>query len=215
MVCNPGLHRGRNTERSMYATEVEKSHIEIHGGAQMVQRLAEPKTQARKASKMRPHAQVGPFDMGSADSFQLRVSADWYWDRRNNLCGVVPLRAFGISLPVEFEQLREVNVRSEVLFDCGPVDVESVCRDLESASHALAEVTDKSNAIGCVSLSDKVRQNHFSFGINCHPYVSVAPLFRHVAVKVSLFGVNEGPKFVSLHKSRTDISHFVLEEIAG
>lgn len=51
----------------MNAAEVEKGHIEIHGGSQMFERLAESQTQSSKAAKVRPYAQVGAFDVACAD----------------------------------------------------------------------------------------------------------------------------------------------------
>ena len=57
----------------MHAAEVEKSHVEVNGGGQMFHRLAEPQAQARKATKMRPHAQIGALGIriptGAAHTF--------------------------------------------------------------------------------------------------------------------------------------------------
>jgi len=199
----------------MYTAEVEKSHVEIHGGAQMFQRLAKAKAQARKAAKVRPHAQVGAFDVASADSFKLRMSADAYWDGRCYFRGVVPLRAFAISRSVEFEQLGEVNVRSEVFFDGRNVAAKSVRRDLESPSDPLAQILDEIVRAGTFALCNQIRQNHFCFAVDCHPDVLVAPFFRNVAVQMGFFGVNEGPEFIGLNEVRTDVPNFLGEKTSG
>ena len=128
----------------------------MDSGIQMFERLTESEAQSCKSAKMRPHAQIGPLDMGSADVFQLRVSGDWYWDRRGYFGGVVPLGALGTGLPVKFEQLCEVNACSEVFFDCIPVDAKAIRRDLESANNALAQVADKFEAIGSIPLAEIV-----------------------------------------------------------
>lgn len=199
----------------MHAAEVEKSHIEIHGGAQMFERLTKAKAQPRESAQVRPHTQIGPLDMGRADAFQLRIPADWYWDSRNNFGGVVPLRAFGVGLPVEFEQLREVNIRSEVFLDRVPVDAQTIGRKLESASDALAQVADKLSTVGRVPLPHKVGEDHLAFTINRHPNISVSPLGGNVAMQVGFFRVNEGPKLIGLHKSRANVPHASIEKISG
>jgi hypothetical protein len=48
VIGDSSLHCRRNAERFMHAAEVETGHIEIHGGAQMFERLAESKTQPVK-----------------------------------------------------------------------------------------------------------------------------------------------------------------------
>ena len=57
MIGNTRLHSRRNAERLMYAAEVEKGHVEIDGGFQMFQGLAEAETQPREAAQMRADAQ--------------------------------------------------------------------------------------------------------------------------------------------------------------
>ena len=68
----------------MYTNEVKERHVEGDSGLEMVKVLAESQAQSSEAAKVCPHAQVGTFDVRCADSFQLRVSADDYWDRRCN-----------------------------------------------------------------------------------------------------------------------------------
>lgn len=196
----------------MHAAEVEKGHVQVNGGGQMFERLAESEAQPCKAAQMRPNAKIGPLDMRCADVFQLGVSADWDWDRRHNFGGVVPFRAFGVSLPVELEQLGKVNVRPEVFFDGIPVDIQSVRRDLESASNALTQVTDKSDTVARIALSDAVGKDHLRFGVNRHPNILIAPLFRGVAPEMSFFGVNVSPKLIGLHKAGANIPHARVEE---
>jgi hypothetical protein len=199
----------------VHTAEIEKRHVQVNGSGQMFQRLAESKAKAREAAEVRPHAEVGPLDMGSADSFQLGVSADWYWHRCDNFGGVVPLRPFGVGFPVDFQQLSEVNVRAEILFDCVPVDAEPIGGHLESASNALAQIAHKFDTVGSIAFPDVVGQNHFRFGVNRHPNVLVAPLLRHVTVKVSFLSVDKGPEFIGLHESRANIPHLRIEKIAG
>lgn len=67
----------------MYTAEVEKGHAEVNGGGQVFKRLAESQAQARKPTQMRPHAQVGAFNVRSTDSRFIRVAAD---DYRNGCC---------------------------------------------------------------------------------------------------------------------------------
>lgn len=69
----------------MYAAEIEKGHIEVHGGDQMFVRLAETEAQARKATQLRSDAEIGAFDLRCAYPFNLGVSADW--DRHDGLYG--------------------------------------------------------------------------------------------------------------------------------
>src|SRR5258705_5358687 len=78
VVRESSLHRRRHAESLMYAAEVKKSHVEVNGGGQMFQRFAESQAQARKAAQVRSHAQVGAFDVRSADVCFIRVSGDNY-----------------------------------------------------------------------------------------------------------------------------------------
>jgi hypothetical protein len=199
----------------MYTTEVEKGHVQVNSGGQMFERLTESETQPRKTPQMRPHAQVRPLDVARADSFDLRVSADAYWDGRRHFRGVVPLRAFTVSRSVELEQLGEVDVRSEVFLDGRDVAAKPIRRDLESSRDALAQILDELIGADTFALCDQIRQDHFCFAVNCHPDVLVAPLFRTVAVQMGFLGVNEGPEFVRLHEARKNIPHAGIEKASG
>src|ERR1700758_4411994 len=84
VIGNSSLHRGRDAERLMYANEVEKRHVEIHSGPEMVQSLAETQAQARKAPQMSPHAQVGAFNVRGAYTSFVGIAADDDWDRCRN-----------------------------------------------------------------------------------------------------------------------------------
>jgi hypothetical protein len=66
VVSKPRLHCGSNAECLMYANEVEKSHVERDGCLEMVKALAETQTQPGKAPQVRPHAQVGTFNVQRA-----------------------------------------------------------------------------------------------------------------------------------------------------
>jgi len=184
----------------MYAAEIEKSHVEIHGGAQVFECLAESKTETCKSAQVRSHAEVRSFDMASANVLELRGSADWDRDNRFYVRGIVPLRPFRIGLPVEFQQLGEIDIRTESFLDGGNVPAQTVRRDLKPPDYALAQVADEFVRARRNALADVVGQDHFRFGINRHPHVAVAPLFRRVAVQVSFFRVNESPKLVGLHE---------------
>jgi hypothetical protein len=199
----------------MHAAEVEKGHVQMNRGGQMFERLAETETQSRKAAKVCPHAQIGAFDMASADSFGLRVSADADWDGRSYFRGVVPLRAFTVRRSVELEQLREVNVGSKRFFDGGNVTAESVCRDLESADNALAQILDEVVRAGTFTLCDQIGQDHFCFAVDCHPNVLVSPFLRSVAIEMGLFGMHERPQFVGLNEARADIPHASIEKASA
>lgn len=196
----------------MHAAEVEKGHVQMNRSLQMFERFAEAKAQARKAAQMRSDAEIGPLHMRCADVFELGIAADWDWDRRDNLGGVVPLRPFGVRLPVELQELGEVNIGSEVFFDGSAVDVQPICRDLKAADNALTEVADERQAINRIALSDKIGQDELRFGVNGHPDVLIAPFGGNVAVKMAFFGVYKGPEFVRLHESRSNASNFRVKQ---
>ena len=63
VVCDSRLHGGRHPERLMHPAEIEKGHVEVNGGFQMFECLAESQAQPRKAPKMCPHAQIRPLDV--------------------------------------------------------------------------------------------------------------------------------------------------------
>lgn len=199
----------------MNTAEVEKSHVEIHGGCQMLQRLAESKTQPSEAAKVCSHAQVGAFDMACADMRQLRNSADW--DGHNGFYGdgVVPLRASDVRPAVNLDELREVNVRAVGLLNRGDVPAEAVRSDLKPPYCAFAQVADKIAGRRCGTLPDKIGQHHFRLGINRHPNIVVAPFFRAFAEQVGLFGMNERPKLVGLDVARMNVAHAGIEKVAA
>jgi hypothetical protein len=198
----------------MHATQIEKRHVKIYSGGQMFQRFAKSKTEPSEAAEVRSHAQVGAFDVASGYSFELRVSADWNWDGGDNLRGVVPLGAFGISFPIDFEQLCEINVRSEVFLNRRPVGVQAIGCYLESSRDALAQIAHEVKAISGLALANKVGQNHFCFAVYCHPDVAIAPLFGYLAMQMAFFGMHESPKLVGLHEIRVNISDALIEKIA-
>jgi len=187
----------------------------MNGGAQMFKRLAESKAQPGKAAQMCPHAQVGAFDVAGTDVFKFRVSANWYRDNGLYVGGVVPLRPFRVGFPIEFEQLREVNVRAKAFLDGGNVPAQTVRRNLETSDNALTQVADEVVRACRNALPDEVGQNHFRFGINRHPNVLIAPFARNVAVEMPFLRVYEGPKFIGLDESRSDISHAGVKQGAA
>jgi hypothetical protein len=71
-------------ERLMHAAKVEKGHIEMHGGFEMAQALAESQAQPRKAPQLCPHAEIGSLDMASGDSSRMRVPGDGCRYRRSD-----------------------------------------------------------------------------------------------------------------------------------
>lgn len=68
----------------MNAAQIEKGHIEMHGGFEMGQALAKTEAQARKASQMRSHGQIRSFDVASRNTCGMRVACDGSRDRAND-----------------------------------------------------------------------------------------------------------------------------------
>jgi hypothetical protein len=199
----------------MYANEIEKGHVEGYGGFQMIETLAESKAQARETAQMRPNAQIGAFDVRSADSCFVRVSADYYGDRRRDFRWFIPVRGVSALRSVELDELREVNVRSKVFFDGGNVTAESVSRKLETARNPLAQIADEVIGARSLALGDEIGQNHFRVAINRHPNVSVSPLHRRTRTQVPFLGVNERPEFIGLHKTRTNTTNAGIKKSAA
>jgi hypothetical protein len=146
---------------------------------------------------------------------RIGVAANWDGNYRSYLRWFVPVRSCIVRRSVDFKQLGEVNVCPEILFNGGNVGAESVSRNLESSSHALAEVADKVVGASRVALSGQVRQNEFRFAINRHPDIGVSPFLWVIGRKMFFFRVNKTPEFISLNKARTNISHAFVEQFAG
>jgi hypothetical protein len=199
----------------MYATEVEEGHIEIHGGFEMVNCFAESETQARKAAKMCPHAQVGAFDVRRADAGFVRFAAHNDWNGCRDFRRLIPIWPFTVTASVQLDQLSEINVRSKIFFDGGNVTAEAIRRKLESARDALAQVSDEVISGHRFTLGNEVGQNHFCFGVNRHPDVLVSPLHRRAGKQVAFFGVNEGPEFIGLDKARMNAAHASVKQISA
>lgn len=197
----------------MHAAEIEKGHIEIHGGDQMLQRLAESQAQPRKASKMRAYAQIRPFNMTRGDSRGMWVADDRSRDRRCNTRWRIPVWPLTFRASVQLNELGEVHACPEAIFDGRNVGLESVCSDLEVPVNALAQIVNEFVCALAIALAGEVRQNQFGFAVNRHPNVGIAPLGRIAGEQVFFFGVNESPEFISLDEARTNIPHFGVEQI--
>lgn len=173
VIGKPGLHSRRSPEPLMYANEIEKGHVEGHGGFQMIETLAESKAQARETAQMRPNAQIGAFDVRGADSRFVRVSADYDGNRRRDFRWFVPVGGISALRSVELDELGEVNVRSKVFFDGRNITAESVRRKLETTCNPLAQIADEVIGARSLVLGDEIGQNHFRLAINRHPKVSL------------------------------------------
>jgi hypothetical protein len=137
VVCDSRLHGRRDAQSLMNAAEVEEGHIEIHGGFKMVNCFAESETQARKAPQMRPHAQIGAFDVRRANARFFRVSTDNDWNGCRDFRRLIPVWPFAITATVQLDQLSEVNVRPKILFDGGNVTAESIGCKLKASGNSL------------------------------------------------------------------------------
>lgn len=197
----------------MNAAEVEKSHVEIHGGTQVFERFAESEARSREAAKMRANAQVSAFNVARADMREIRMTADW--DRNGGFYAdsVVPLRASDVGLSINLDELREVHVRSERFLDCRNVPAKPVRRDLIASSGSLSQIADKFTGARRDALADVIGENHFRLSINRHPDVLIAPFFRSFVKEVLFLRVNESPKFIGLDKSRSDIADASIENL--
>src|SRR5271154_6577645 len=105
----------------------------------MLNSFAKSETQASKAAKVCPHAQVGAFDVRRTDSRFVGVSADYDRNGCGDLRWLIPVRPIAALRTVELDQLSEVNVRTKIFFDGGNVTAETVRRKLESSGDTLAQ----------------------------------------------------------------------------
>src|SRR5437667_2905450 len=161
MVCDSRFHRRCDAQSLMNAAEVEEGHIEIHGGFKMLNCFAESETQASKTAQVRPHAQVGTFDMRRADPRFVRVSADYDWNGCRDFRRLIPVWPLSVIGSVQLDELREIHIGSKVFFDGGNVTAESVRRKLKSSGHSFAQVSDEGIGTHRFALGNEVRQNHF------------------------------------------------------
>jgi hypothetical protein len=215
VVCDSRLHGRRDAQGLMNAAEVEEGHVEVHGGFKMLNCFAESEAQARKATQMRPHAQIGAFDVRGANARFVRVSTDNDWNGCRDFRRLIPLWPFSVIGSVQLDELSEINICSKIFFDGGNVTAESIGRKLKSPDDSFAQVSDEVIGTHPFALGDKVGQNHFRVAINRHPNVRVTPFCRRAGTDMTLFGVNERPEFIGLNESRTDAAHPVIEEIAA
>jgi hypothetical protein len=193
------------------AAEIEKGHIETHGGFQMLQCFAKSETQASETAQMCPDAQIGAFDVRGTDSGFVGVAADYDRNSRCDFGWFIPVRTVSALRSVEFDQLGEINVCAEAFFDGGNVAAKPIGRKLESSGHALAQIADEVIGARSLSLGDQVGQNHFRLAINRHPHIRIAPLDRRTTAQPPLFGVNEGPELIGLNEARTDAPNERIE----
>src|ERR1700674_2622506 len=215
VICDSGLHGRGDSERLMYAAEVEKGHVQVNGGFQVLQRFAEAQTKSRKAPKVCPDGQIGPLDVAGRDSFDLRTPADLDWYSVQNLCRRVPVRPFPMRLTVNLDELCVIHFRTKAILNGGDVGLESVCGDLETASDSLAQIAGKNEGALGIPFANVVGQDQLSFAVNRHPDIGVAPLLRIVGGKMARFGVDKGPQLISLHKSRTNSAYSTVKQAAA
>lgn len=196
----------------MYATEVEESHIERHGGLEMFKALAESQAKARKAAQVSPNAQIGPLHMtcGNVPGIGVPCYGDGY--RRRDLGRFVPVWPLAVTASIQLQQLREIHVHTEILFNSGNVSAQPIRGDLEAPCNTLAQITNEVIGADRIPLCRQVGKNHLGFAINRHPDVGIAPLARIVRSEVFFLCMHECPKFIGLDESRTNITHSLVGE---
>jgi hypothetical protein len=215
VVSKPRLHCGRNAESLMYANEVKESHVDGDGGLEMVKALAESQAQPSEAAEMRPHAQIGTFDVRCADTRFIRVSGDNNWNGCCDFRRLIPVWPFSVSRSVQLNELSEINVGSKIFFDGGNVTAETVRRKLKSSDDSFAQVSDEGVGACRFALRDEIGQNQFSVAINRHPNVGIAPLVRRAGTQMPFLCVDKGPQFVGLHKLRANAAHSLVKEVSA
>jgi hypothetical protein len=149
VVRDSSLHRRSDAQRLVDAAEIKEGHVQMNSGGQVFQGFAESKAQARKAAKVRPHAEVGPLDMGSADTFQLGVSV------------VLALEAGHIGFSLVF--LREKPDNHDLGSRCGlRPRLDSASPLAETSGEAFFFLSQRTNSSGVVTPAKSKRPSCIS-----------------------------------------------------
>src|SRR5438270_1028188 len=109
--------------------------------------FAESETQASEASQMRPHAQIGAFDVRRADARFVRVSADYDGNGCRDFRRLIPVWPFSVTRSVQLHELSEINIGSEIFFDGGNITTETVRRKLKSPGEVVRNEDRKSTRL--------------------------------------------------------------------
>lgn len=197
----------------MNAAQVVPSHLQENGSHEIYAALAESVCQASEATKVHSHGEIRAFDVTCRVAFELGISCEWDWDSANNFRGVVPVGRFTFSLPIDFQQLRVIDVSVEVLLDCFAVRSEPIRSDMRTARDSLAQITDKIEGAGRIAPSNVVGEDKFCLAVECDECASVAPFLQVIGRQVALLGVYEAPNFVRLKESRAQIPDVRIENL--
>ena len=145
----------------MNAAEIIVRKVQGDGGFQMGKFLAKSIGQPRKSPHRHSHSQVLPFHETGRNLIGIRLSdSDFGYNLRDPWWGVPRFGALAVPLK-RFHELREVNVRPELLGNCHRVMVQPICRELHTVGKALMQVPQEGPRIRANALADAERRNHF------------------------------------------------------
>jgi hypothetical protein len=162
---------------------------------------------------MNPDRQVESFDMAGAYKTRLGMSASDTWDRLHNPAhGTIPVRPSDVRTRIEFYQLREVYVLSEMRVHGINVGAVSVAGKLENTLRSGAKIAHEIPRGVRVSVANVVRNNQFGFAVQRKPRPNGAPLFRRIGAQPFFMASHEGMHFVGLHQIRTNVPNRMVKQ---
>jgi hypothetical protein len=160
------------------------------------------------AAKMNPDRQVESFDMAGAYKTRLGMSASDAWDRLHNPAhGTVPVRPGDVRTRIEFYQLREVNVFSEMCIYGVNIRAVSIAGKLENTLRSGAKVAHEIPRGVRVSVANVVRDDELGFAVQRKPRPNSAPLSRSVGAQALFVASDERVHFVCLYQIGANVPY--------
>jgi len=135
----------------MEAAEIIPACVHRDSSFKIFQTLAESQSEASKAPQMRFHAEVGSLNMARADVGCIEITANWGWDRFDNLGRAVATGASVVRGAINLNELGKVYICSKAFFYCSDNVPYGTINPLECYATANFRVRDFGRARNCNS----------------------------------------------------------------
>lgn len=217
VIGNARFHCGCDAQGLVNAAEVVIHEMDGCGVFVAFQFLAECVGQARKAAVTHAQREVLPLNVAGGNVQALRLSRDANFARSNTNGRGIARFALCHFVPIEFDQLRKINFRTESAFNGSDVCFVSIAGELNPLRQPFCEIVNELVGVARSAFADVEAGNQFSFGINGNPSPCVPDFFGafQMGGNILLLGVSEAPNFIDLQQFAVQSAHRFVHVIGA
>ena len=217
VVGNSRFHRGSHAQGLVNPAKVVIHEMDGRSVFMVFQFLAKAIGQAGESAVAHVQREVLAFNVarGNVQSFGLAGDVDFARSNANGrrIASFPHCRL----VPIEFNQLREVDLGTESAFNGGDVGFVTVAGELNPLGEPFRKVVDELVSVARSAFANVEAGNQFCLGINGNPSPRVAHFFAAFEMfgDVLLFGVSETPNFINLKQFAVQIAHGFVHVIGA